>query len=109
MTYILRRQAMEDDPTISISRNDEASRYEAHVDGEFAGVIEFSDEGDAIRLTHTEVFDQFRGTETASTLAGQALADVAESGKSIIPECPYIAHYLKKHRVPGATIQAPEE
>lgn len=100
---------MDDDQTITISRNDSASRYEAHVDGEFAGVVEYSEEGDKIHLTHTEVFDDFRGTGAASTLAAQSIAEATERGKVVVPDCPYIAHYLEKHEVPGAVIEAPTD
>lgn len=98
-----------DPGTINITRNAEANRYEAYVGGDFAGVIEYSAEGSKIRLTHTEVFEQYRGTDTASTLAGQALADCAERGMTIIPECPYLAHYLDRYEVPGAVIEAPQD
>lgn len=97
-----------DPGTITVSRNAEANRYEAHVDGDFAGVVEYSEEGSKIHLTHTEVFEQYRGSATANTLAGQALADAAERGLTIIPQCPYIARYLERHEVPGASVEAPQ-
>lgn len=98
-----------DPATITVTRNSDANRYEARVDGDFAGVVEYSQEGGKIRLTHTEVFEQYRGTDTAATLAAQSLADAAERDLTIIPECPYISHYLERYEVPGAIIEAPQE
>ncbi|GAA2906351.1 putative GNAT family acetyltransferase [Microbacterium keratanolyticum] len=93
---------------ITVTRNDEASRYEIHHDGILAGFAEFDLRPGAIRFIHTEVDPAFQGKGLAGRLAADALADAAASGETIVPLCPYIAKYLTTHEVPGATIRWPE-
>ncbi|MFW2514652.1 GNAT family N-acetyltransferase [Demequina sp. SO4-13] len=88
----------------TVTRNEDESRYDLHVDGELAGFAAYEVEGDRATFTHTEVFEAHRGDGVAGTLAGQALADTASRGLSIVPECPYMAKYLDRHEVEGATV-----
>jgi hypothetical protein len=46
---------------------------------------------------HTEIGDAFAGQGLGAQLVQQALLDVRESGKRIVPVCPYVAKFLKKH------------
>ena len=92
---------------ITVTRNDEASRYEIHSDGTLAGFAEFSRRPGLIRFVHTEIDPAFQGRGLASTLAADALADAVASGDTILPLCPYIAKYLRTHDVPGADIRWP--
>ncbi|WP_309066671.1 GNAT family N-acetyltransferase [Microbacterium sp.] len=92
----------------TVTRADDASRYEIRLDGTLAGFAEFERRPGEIRFTHTEVDPAFRGRGLASTLAAEALADAAASGQTIVPYCPYIAKYLKTHDVPGAEIRWPK-
>lgn len=89
----------------TVTRNDQDSRYEIHVDGELAGIIEYQVSGDRIAFTHTEVFEKHRGDGTAGTLAGESLKHAGASGLTIVPECPYIARYLERHDVEGVTVE----
>lgn len=97
---------MTDDPTVT--RNDEASRYEIHVGETLAGFAEVKRQGGEVLFTHTEVDPAFQGKGLAPILAGQALADVAASGDTIVPYCPYIARYLKRNEVAGANTRWPQ-
>lgn len=93
---------------ITVTRNDEASRYEIHSEGDLAGISEFERRPGEIRFTHTEVDPIFRGEGLAERLAAEALADAAASGDAIVPQCTFIAKYLKTHDVEGADIRWPE-
>ncbi len=93
---------------ITVTRNDEASRYEIHSDDVLAGFAEFQLRPGAIRFIHTEIDPAFQGQGLAGTLASQALADAASTGDAIVPLCPYIAKYLQTHEVPGAEIRWPQ-
>lgn len=97
---------MTDDTTVS--RNDEASRYEIRVGDVLAGFAKFDQRTGEIRFVHTEVDPAFQGKGLASILAAGALADAAASGDTIVPYCPYIAKYLKSHEVEGAEIRWPQ-
>lgn len=93
---------------ITVTRNDEASRYEIRSGETLAGFAEFERRPGEIRFTHTEVDPAFRGKGLAGRLAGDALADAATSGDTIAPYCPYIAEYLETHEIEGAEIRWPE-
>lgn len=91
--------------TTTVTRHDEDSRYELHVDGELAGFIDYSLDGDRAAFTHTEVFEKFRGDGVAGTLAGEAIADATSRNLAIVPVCPYIAKYLSRHDIDGVRVE----
>jgi len=98
---------MTDQPAITL--NEEARRYEIHVGSDLAGVAEYSLTEGHILFNHTEIRDDFKGQGLAGTLAAAALADAVRRELTIVPLCPYIARYLRRHEVPGAKIALPEE
>jgi hypothetical protein len=81
----------------TVERVDAKSRYEIRVDGERAGLTAYRDHGDQRVFYHTEVDDAFAGQGLASRLVQEALTDVRASGQRIVPVCPYVAKFLKKH------------
>lgn len=84
-------------PTPTVRRVDPKHRYEILVDDTVAGLTAYRDRDDQRVLYHTEVDDAFAGQGLASVLVQQALTDVRTSGKRIVPVCPYVAKFLKKH------------
>ncbi|MGC0368643.1 GNAT family N-acetyltransferase [Microbacterium sp. SLBN-111] len=93
---------------LTVTRNDEAHRYEIHVNGELGGVLQFRPAGEArVVLPHTEIDSAFKGMGLGSTLASEALSDLARRGDTIIPTCPFVVHYLHDHDVPGLVIDWP--
>lgn len=97
---------MTDAPTVT--RNDESSRYEIRVGDTLAGFAEIKLRDGEILFTHTEVDPAFQGQGLASILAGEALADAAASGDTIVPYCPYIARHLERNEVVGAKVRWPQ-
>jgi predicted GNAT family acetyltransferase len=93
---------------ITVTRDDEQSRYEIRADGVLAGFAEFDRRPGSIRFTHTEVDPEFQGQGIAGRLASEALTDASASGDAIVPLCPYIAKYLTTHEIAGAEIRWPE-
>ena len=94
----------------TVTRNDEARRYEIHVGDELGGFLEFRPAGeDRVVLPHTEIDPAFKGRGLGSTLASEALGDLARRGGSVIPSCPFVAHYLREHDVPGLVVEWPDE
>ncbi|MFE9650728.1 GNAT family N-acetyltransferase [Streptomyces sp. NPDC006365] len=72
-------------------------RYEILVDGRRAGLTAYRDRGEQRVFFHTEIDDAFAGQGLAARLVQQALVDVRESGKRIVPVCPYVAKFLQRH------------
>ncbi|MDF2044712.1 GNAT family N-acetyltransferase [Microbacterium sp. Kw_RZR3] len=95
---------------LTVTRNDDAHRYEIHVGEELGGFLEFRPAGEGrVVLPHTEVDSAFKGRGLGSTLASEALGDLARRGDSVIPSCPFVAHYLREHDVPGLVIEWPHD
>lgn len=82
---------------LRVVRNDAASRYEAHLDGEVVGVLTFVRTPEAVDLEHTVVEREHRGQGIGERLAEAALDDARESGGQVIPTCPFVADYIRDH------------
>lgn len=75
----------------------ERDRYEAHIDGTLAGILEYKLRRDRIALIHTEVLPAFEGRGVAAAIVRFALADARARGRRVIPTCPYVQDYLERH------------
>ena len=83
---------------VATSHNPQASRYEAHIDGELAGFAEYQLTDELVVFTHTEVDDRFEGQGVGSALARFALDDVrADGSRRVLPLCPFIKGWIGKH------------
>jgi uncharacterized protein len=85
-------------PDITVTRNDEAHRYEAFIDGERVGFAEYQLTDQLVVFTHTEVEDRCEGMGVGSTLAREALDDVRRDGtRQVLPLCPFIKSWIGHH------------
>ncbi|MFJ8887752.1 GNAT family N-acetyltransferase [Streptomyces sp. NPDC102402] len=85
-------------PSDPIVRNvDARHRYEILVDGVSAGFTAYRDRDGQRVFFHTEIDDAFAGRGLASVLVEQALDHTRSSDRRIVPVCPYVAKFLKKH------------
>jgi predicted GNAT family acetyltransferase len=75
----------------------ERERYEAHLDGELAGVLEYIAKRGRIALIHTEVLPVHEGRGVGSALVHFALDDARRRGLRVIAVCPYVQSYLARH------------
>jgi len=80
-----------------LTDNPAASRYELHVDGKLAGFVDYRLRGEVISLVHTEVEPAFQGEHLATHLARYSLDDARKRGLAVLPFCPYISSWIKKH------------
>ena len=77
--------------------DDEARhRFELEVDGVTAYSV-YKRETGIITFVHTVVPDALGGRGVGSALAKGALALVRAKGEKVIPQCPFIHAYMKKH------------
>jgi hypothetical protein len=93
-----------------VTDNPGASRYEIHAGGKLAGFIDYQLNGrdQVISLVHTQVEPAFRHAHLGTHLARYSLDDARARGLSVLPYCPYINSWIKKHPdyadlVPSAT------
>lgn len=81
-----------------VSRNEDESRWEAHVGGVLAGFAAYQVVDDDVVFTHTEVDPAFEGKGVGSALARFALDAVrAEGTHKVMPQCPFIKAWIAKH------------
>ncbi len=86
------------DEAITLVHEPDKSRYEVRDDDEVIGFTQYRLPDQVhVDFVHTEVDDAYEGQGLASRLVRFALTDVRESGKRIIPHCPYVAAWIKKH------------
>ena len=93
--------------TIEVTDAPEAKRFEARVDGELAGFIQYQKRPDAIVLIHTQVLDEFEGKGVGSVLVRRVLDDIRARGGKIIPTCPFVAEYIRRHPENVDVVAAP--
>ncbi len=84
--------------TIEVTDAPEAHRFEARLDDELAGFLVYQLRPDAIVLVHTEVLSQFEGKGVGSVLVRRVLDDLRACSTKIIPVCPFVTEYLRRHR-----------
>ena len=74
----------------------ERHRYELVVDGQTA-FVRYRRTPGAIRLIHTEVPEGLAGRGVGSRLARHVLDAARADGVKVVPVCPFIAAWMKKH------------
>lgn len=83
--------------SIEIRDNAGSGRYEVSVDGQLAGFLEYSVDGQRVTMPHTVVDEAFGGRGLAGLMAHRALEDAAAAGRTVIPSCPFVADYITRH------------
>ncbi len=82
---------------MEVKFNEELSQFEMELDGEKA-FIGFKKEKDGtLNLVHTEVPPDFEGKGVGSRLVKQTLEQIKATDKKIVPSCPFVAAYIKRH------------
>jgi predicted GNAT family acetyltransferase len=80
-----------------VRQNREDDRFEMDADGGTA-FVEYIIDGDEITFTHTEVPKVAEGKGVAGKLVAAAVAYAREAKLRVIPQCPYVAGWMKRHR-----------
>lgn len=80
-----------------LRKNEEKSQYELLEGERVIGHAEYRPVGNAVMLPHTEIEEGHEGEGLGSKLAKFALDDVKAQGKQVIPMCPFIAGYIRRH------------
>ena len=81
---------------VIVANNETAQRYEVRVDGLLA-VITYQRLGDRIVFLHTEVPEALEGHGIAGKMAQFALDDARARHLAVIPRCPFVASYIRRH------------
>ena len=77
--------------------NDALHRLELETEGSIA-FIEYKLTGDTLFLIHTEVPPALKGKGAASAIVQKALQYAKDNNYKIVPICPFVQSYLKRHK-----------
>jgi uncharacterized protein len=72
-------------------------KYTIAVDGQTVGLAAFADRDNQRVFYHTEVDERFGGRGLATIVIGEGLAATRFDGKRVVPVCPTVADFIKKH------------
>ncbi|KQQ03830.1 MULTISPECIES: GNAT family N-acetyltransferase [unclassified Rathayibacter] len=100
---------MTDRETPTVRDDQERSRFEIAVGGETAGFAAYLRRGDEVVLTHTVIDDGWEGRGLGGILARAAVLTVTEAGLTVVPRCPFIAAWLRKHPEVDVRVRWPED
>lgn len=85
-----------DSSQLQVINNEAKNRFEVKVD-KYLAVCEYKLIKDRIIFTHTEVPPAIEGQGIASRLAKTGLEYAVANNLKIMPLCPYVAAYIKRH------------
>ena len=80
----------------TITHNAAENRFEAVTDHGTA-MLRYLPRGDVLDLAHTTVPQAAEGQGIGSALAHAALEHARAKGLRVIPSCPFVHSYLKRH------------
>ena len=81
---------------VEVTDNTDAHRFEVRV-GDDVAFAEYRLKPGQIILPHTVVPPAFKGKGVASALARHAFGYARERGLTVIPTCPFMSAWVKKH------------
>ena len=87
---------MTPDDVSQVRHNEAASRFELDTPSG-VGVADYEREGDRITFTHTEVPTAARGQGAGDQLARAGMEYARAEGLKVVPQCPFIASWLREH------------
>jgi predicted GNAT family acetyltransferase len=79
-----------------VINNEDEQQYEVKLEGHTAMLV-YEREGNTILLLHTEVPPTLEGHGIASKLARTALDNARTNGFNVVPLCPFVASYIRRH------------
>jgi hypothetical protein len=81
---------------LKIENNSDSSRFEVLVNGKLAR-LDYRVEPGTIFLLHVEVPVEEERRGIASSLTKTALDFARDRGLKVVPRCPFVAAYMRKH------------
>jgi uncharacterized protein len=72
-------------------------RFEATLDGELVGLLDYQRKDGLIFYNHAETMIPFRGRGIAGQVVRTALLAARAEGLRVVPRCPYVADWIDAH------------
>ncbi|MBD2755381.1 GNAT family N-acetyltransferase [Spirosoma validum] len=80
-----------------VRNNTHRHRFELETDGKLSIVVYENVDDETLALVHTEVDPSLEGHGIGSKLVEGALQYIEENNLKIVPLCPFVETYLKRH------------
>lgn len=77
--------------------NPDEKRYDIHVDEALAGFAEYRVRPGLLAFIHTEIDPSFEGQGLGGKLVGFALEDARARELAVLPFCPFVNEYIRRH------------
>lgn len=90
----------------AITNNSAAGRFETNTEHGVAH-LKYLARGDVLDLVHTEVPREAEGQGIGAALAKAALDHARSEGMKVIPSCPFVRTYVKRHGEYADLVAAP--
>ena len=96
MTAGHRNEAVEE--KAEVHNNPFEGRYEIRLDRRTAGFTAYKSRPNLIAFLHTEVDPSLEGHGLGSRLVSSALDDARTRGLEVLPFCPFVNDFIRRHR-----------
>lgn len=87
---------MEEYVDLPLVKNSAENRFELKI-GNYTTFIDYKEHNKDIWLTHTEAPEALQGKGAATAVIEKTLNYIEENGYRLIPVCPFVDAYLKRH------------
>ncbi|HEX2497410.1 MAG: GNAT family N-acetyltransferase [Actinomycetes bacterium] len=87
----------DDDTRTRVVDNPQRNRFELLLDGVAVGFANYRLQPGRIVFVHTEIQPEFEGRGLGSRLAVAVLDTARDRGLAVVPDCPFIAGYIRDH------------
>ncbi len=81
---------------IPLVKNEEKERFEIEINHHYA-FINYRETAENIALVHTEAEPELEGMGAAAAVVEKTLNYIKDSGKLLLPYCPYVFAFIKRH------------
>ena len=99
---------MTDAHPLRFELSDNGRRYRALLSGEEVGFGDVDPVGsDRLVVKHTEIASRFEGRGYGSALARHILEDARRQGRTVVPVCPFVVAFIKRHPEYQAYVKPP--
>ena len=82
---------------MQVRHNRDRSRYELWDNETLVGIADYWVSGDRVVIPHTEIVGHRQGRGLGAVLVQGALEDVRASGRTVLPQCWYVAQFIREH------------
>jgi predicted GNAT family acetyltransferase len=80
-----------------VQQNIALHRFEIHLDGDLIGICDYTQHGNRLSFTHTEIEPAHSGKGYAKLLVETALEEAATQHREVVPYCSYIRKIIQEN------------